>query len=83
MPRPRPALKLVLLLVGGLLPGACASLASTEPPVCDGRSRRPANPWGSILTPPLEPDRNAASVPVLPAEPATYPSNPGGEGGCA
>ena len=30
---------------------ACATFGTVDPPACDGRHRRPANPYGSILSP--------------------------------
>jgi hypothetical protein len=41
----------------------CASLRPEKPPVCDGKHRRPANPYGSVLNP--------AAPPVAPAPAAT------------
>ncbi len=40
-----------LLLILTLLVGGCASARGDIPPGCDGRDRRPANPYGSILVP--------------------------------
>ena len=40
----RTLLGMLLCLLTG-----CASLKDPEPPVCDGRHRRPANPYGSVL----------------------------------
>lgn len=31
--------------------GSCASLPAPALPTCDGASRRPANPYGSVLSP--------------------------------
>ena len=45
---------LAIVAIQGLT--ACASLRSENPPVCDGRHRRPANPYGSILVAPSTPD---------------------------
>ncbi|PZN97519.1 MAG: hypothetical protein DCF29_22335 [Alphaproteobacteria bacterium] len=40
----------VLLILTSML-GACAAAPDPTLPVCDGRDRRPANPYGSILIP--------------------------------
>ena len=53
---------------------ACATFRTADPPVCDGRHRRPANPYGSILSP-------AAHAPA-PAADASSSIDPGA-GGCA
>ena len=53
-----------LLLILTLLVGGCASARGDIPPGCDGRDRRPANPYGSILVPstPAPPERPAYSM---------------------
>jgi hypothetical protein len=43
------SLRLLLILCGLL--GGCATIHDDTPPTCDGRDRRPANPYGSILLP--------------------------------
>ncbi|MBB5747072.1 hypothetical protein [Brevundimonas variabilis] len=53
---------------------ACATFRPADPPVCDGRHRRPANPYGSILSP-------AAPHTPAPAADASSSIDPG-EGGC-
>lgn len=54
---------------------ACATFRTADPPVCDGRHRRPANPYGSILSP---------AVPHTPAPAADVSSSiHPGAGGCA
>lgn len=53
---------------------ACATFRTADPPVCDGRHRRPANPYGSILSP-------AASHTPAPAADAASSIDPGA-GGC-
>ena len=70
--------------------GACSTFASSNAPVCDGRYRRPANLYGSVLVPTPVPDApyeaQATSysntptdiqTPISPA-PASAP-----QGGCA
>ena len=54
---------------------ACATFRTADPPVCDGRHRRPANPYGSILFP-------AAPYVPAPAADASSTTDPGA-GGCA
>jgi len=53
---------------------ACATFRTADPPVCDGRHRRPANPYGSILSP-------AAPHTPAPAADAASSIDPGA-GGC-
>ena len=54
---------------------ACATFRAADPPVCDGRHRRPANPYGSILSP---------AAPYVPAPAADTSSTiDPGAGGCA
>jgi hypothetical protein len=53
-----------LPLLAVLWVGACASPAE-KLPTCDGQHRRPANPYGSVLTDP--PAKTAASAPADPA----------------
>ncbi|WP_262422614.1 hypothetical protein [Brevundimonas denitrificans] len=56
-----------------LLLGACAALGPDPLPVCDGQARRPANPHGSVLTPPGDP--GAAPAPASnPAQAITAPA---------
>lgn len=58
--------------LGATLLGSCASLPAPALPTCDGASRRPANPHGSVLSPD-------------PATPPTSPTVAGAAetGGCA
>lgn len=62
-----------ILLFALLFCAACASPGASRLPVCDGLSRRPANPYGSVL----EPSSPAVAPPsdAGPAGPTT--------GGCA
>lgn len=53
-----------------LLLGACAALGPDPLPVCDGQARRPANPHGSVLSPPGDP-APAIAAPAPTAAPAT------------
>ena len=66
-----------LFTVGQLV--GCASLSSDGAPRCDGRERRPANPWGSVLDDPADaiPQSDAALGPPSPSlAPAAEPSAP-------
>lgn len=61
--------------------GGCSTVRATEPPVCDGRHRRPANLYGSVLDPVPTP---VASEPAPAAEtPDPAPVSPASDGGCA
>lgn len=60
----------LLLILSGLL-GGCATARGDVPPTCDGRDRRPANPYGSVLLP------SQSATPVTPAQ--VVPAS----GGCA
>lgn len=62
--------RLILLACAAL--GGCAGLSRPDLPTCDGSARRPANPHGSILTPPTA--TAAASAPP----PASASSSAGG-----
>ncbi len=46
---------LVLTAVLALTLGGCASLGKEKAPVCDGKHRRPANLYGSVLDPATPP----------------------------
>lgn len=69
------------LLLAALLPilGGCASLTADRLPVCDGQTRRPANPYGSVLLPPAPAAPEPAAGPVESSESPTD----GATGGCA
>ena len=56
------AVALTLALAG------CATHSEPKPAVCDGKHRRPANPYGTVL--PAAPDSNA----VTPATPGPQSS---------
>ncbi|WP_017504276.1 hypothetical protein RSD66_12580 [Brevundimonas sp. S1H14] len=68
-------MSLRLLLTLCVLLGGCATGRTETPPICDGRERRPANPYGSILVP--SPSATPSAPPVEPVE--GEPS----AGGCA
>ena len=41
----------ILILGATVALGACSTFASPDAPICDGRHRRPANLYGSVLDP--------------------------------
>jgi hypothetical protein len=47
---------------------ACAHSPDGKPAVCDGRHRRPANPYGSVL--PADPAQPGPS-PIVPVDPSS------------
>lgn len=50
-----------LLFVTAILAlGACSTAGNQKPPVCDGKHRRPANPYGSVLDPAVRPAATTA-----------------------
>jgi hypothetical protein len=52
---------LVIVAISALALAACASTGGGKLAACDGKHRRPANVYGSVLTPKLEPQPPAAS----------------------
>ena len=69
------------LLLAALLPlvSGCATLTADRLPVCDGQTRRPANPHGSVLLP-VAP----AALEPAPLHPETATPDAGAPtGGCA
>lgn len=86
MTSPRTLPRLALIAVAVQAVTACASFTDTDAPVCDGRHRRPANPYGSILTPQIVPTGNVSpqaepNAPA-PAPPASNTLSPDDTGGC-
>ena len=75
MPSLRTSSRIVLIALTVQALSACATFRTADPPVCDGRHRRPANPYGSILSP-------AAPYVPAPAADASSTIDPG-PGGCA
>lgn len=80
---------MILIFVTVVALGGCSTFRATEPPVCDGRHRRPANLYGSVLTPtvlPVAPEP-ADDTPEVdaPADDQTpvMPSAASEPGGCA
>lgn len=75
--RPFPILASAALLAATPILSACASMRQEDPPICDGRDRRPANPYGSILVSPSNAPAAAAAAPIR------DPGNAERPGGCA
>ncbi len=75
MPSLRTSSRVVSIVLAVQALSACATFRTADPPVCDGRHRRPGNPYGSILFP-------AAPYVPAPAADASSTTAPGA-GGCA
>lgn len=41
--------KAIFIVVAAMLLAGCATHSEPKPAVCDGKHRRPANPYGSVL----------------------------------
>lgn len=77
-------MRFVILVFGAsIVLAGCATLANDKAPVCDGKHRRPANLYGSVLNPASPPAAAPSAVPLSPAakpevlsaiRPASYPS---------
>lgn len=67
---------LAVLALQGLT--ACVSLHDEDPPVCDGRHRRPANPYGLVLA-----TSTPTEAPVQTPEAGAAVESNKGVGGCA
>ena len=66
----------ILLLTMTLALCGCATLQSQKSPVCDGKHRRPANTYGSVLDP-------VVPTPSTPSTPAKLSAAPlAGHGSC-
>jgi hypothetical protein len=79
---------MVLVLAAIVALGGCSTFRQAEPPVCDGRHRRPANLYGSVLNPtvlPVAPEPADETPEVdAPADVQTPVSpTPTSAGGCA
>lgn len=74
MPSLRTLSRVVSIALSVQALSACATFRTADPPVCDGRHRRPANPYGSILFP-------ATHTPAPAADASS--SIHRGAGGCA
>lgn len=60
----------MLILIAVLALGGCSTLGKEKAPTCDGKHRRPANLYGSVLDPtappasaPAKPDKLSAIAP--------------------
>ena len=56
--------KTLTLLLTALVLASCATASDPKPAVCDGKHRRPANPYGSVLS--TTPAPAAAQAPPAP-----------------
>lgn len=56
-----------LVAVIALTLAGCAGLGPEKAPVCDGKHRRPANLYGSVLDPAAPPTAAADKLSALPA----------------
>jgi hypothetical protein len=61
---------LPILILAGLALAGCASSNLSKPPVCDGKHRRAANPYGSVLAPKTRPSTLAPAPGEAPASKA-------------
>jgi hypothetical protein len=64
MPSLIPPARIALVASVILALAGCAHSPDGKPAVCDGRHRRPANPYGSVL-------------PIFPGQPDAKPTQPG------
>lgn len=68
---------LALCLIAVLALGGCASVGKTKASVCDGKHRRPANLYGSVIDPAAPPQGappKAATTPEKVSALSTYGS---------
>ena len=63
---------IVMLALAAL--GGCATHSEPKPAVCDGKQRRPANPYGSVLPSAPGKDGAPAATPPAPATPGPQSS---------
>ena len=54
---------LALLVALGVTLAGCSTVKGTSPPPCDGKPRRPANLYGSVLDPSAPPQPEPAAKP--------------------
>lgn len=65
--------RLATLTVALLLLAGCATHHDPKPAVCDGKHRRPANPYGSVLpNAPLPADPKATLGPLSAIDPRSF-----------
>lgn len=74
---------MILVFGASIVLAGCSTLANDKAPVCDGKHRRPANLYGSVLNPASPPAAAPSPVPSSPPAkpdglsaipPAPYPS---------
>ena len=63
----------LILIVALTALGGCATHSEPKPAVCDGKHRRPANPYGTVL--PNAPGKAVAPVATPPASAAPGPQS--------
>lgn len=68
----------ILVLVCCLAVSACASTSDGKLPICGGKHRRPANPYGSVLAP-----KDEATPPAAPKAPDKVSALQSRVGSCA
>lgn len=85
-------IRLSIVALGALAASGCAGAHIAKPAVCDGKHRRPANPYGSILPSlplPLPASQGGGGSPAAPSEaalaatppaPASAPASVSGSG---
>lgn len=65
----------VVVLIAVLALGGCTTLGKEKAPTCDGKHRRPANLYGSVLDPAAPPASTSAKPDKLSAiSPSSYRS---------
>lgn len=71
-------MRFMILVLAAAALGGCSTFRPAEPPVCDGRHRRPANLYGSVLDPPP-----VVAEPVVELETTDPVLSVPSDGGCA
>lgn len=65
----------LLLMIGvALALGGCTTTSGDKPAVCDGKHRRPANLYGSVLDPASQPKAAASGAASAGAGASSFPS---------
>jgi len=76
--------RLMMVALGAMTLSGCTGTHLRPPPVCDGKHRRPANLYGSVLPTlpvPLAPSQSAGQAPTAVASPPPAdPAPPAGTG---
>lgn len=68
-------MRTALCLIAALTLGGCASVGKTKAPVCDGKHRRPANLYGSVLDPTAPPGTTPPPGTAQPEKVSALPSD--------